>query len=448
LYSYIKKVILDEVTMPVMLVSGVPGIGKSLFSIYFMIHMMLDDEFPVKECFVEYEEGVYHKFALTNRHITTATDPTTQVKWTAELRLQIEQCVEINGSTDFVLSDIKNEVEPKWSGRWTCIFSSPNPKRYKQTMNAPHNYRFKMPTWSEQELLLVNDSIDDWYDRFVTFGGVPRFVLWDGKGSDPLEILQTAVESKGSTVIQYFFHHGFGNVDPEKSYMLMHINPPWLPEQDDWDYLGRAVHSFASDEIFQTLSRKYERDLLTQAISFFNAGVASQVYGGGSAGNLFEKVVLWLKPVAGQTITWRSLADGTELVMTLPAAEILPRHWKSSTNADGMLRPGCLYQPRISNLESGDCFGVVEHDGAYVLIVLQMTVSENHPIRANGLRDIALAYPLDVRNALSKKLLGFVIPMDGALRSIQPLHTRDGKIIERIPVEVQGFEQYVCQYKI
>ena len=51
-----------------------------------------------------------------------------------------------------------------------------------------------------------------------------------------------------------------------------------------------AVHSFASDEIFQTLSRKYEQDLLSQAImNYFNAGVASQVYGGASAGNLFEK---------------------------------------------------------------------------------------------------------------------------------------------------------------
>jgi hypothetical protein len=48
----------------------------------------------------------------------------------------------------------------------------------------------------------------------------------NGKGSDPLEKLQTAVESKGSTLIQYFFYHGFGNVDTEKSHMLIHINPP------------------------------------------------------------------------------------------------------------------------------------------------------------------------------------------------------------------------------
>jgi hypothetical protein len=90
----------------------------------------------------------------------------------------------------------------------------------------------------------------------------------------------------------------------------------------------------------------------------------------------------------------------------------------------------------------------VEHDDIYVLFVLQMTVSKKHLIKANGLRDIVLAYSLDVQNALNKKLLGFVIPMHGALDSVQPLHTRDGKVIERIPTEVEGFEQYVCEYKI
>lgn len=443
LYSRLKQVMLDNVSCPVMLISGVPGIGKSMFSIYFMIRMMIDEEFPVKECFLEIKEGVYHKCTLTESHLATDVTP---AKWTATLKMQIEQCFEIDGKTDLILSDIKSATEPKETGRWTCIFSSPNPGRYKQTMKAPHNYRFKMPTWSEQELLLVNDRIHDWYDRFVTFGGVPRFVLWDGQGTDPQELLDDALDSKGATVIDYFVNYRFGDVDSEKSYMLMHINPPWSHEQDDWDYLGKVVHSFASDVIFQTLSKKHERPLLASAADRFNAGVAKQSYGGGSAGNLFEKIVLWLKPIAETTITLTSLADGTELAITLPPVEILPFDWKSSAN--GALRPGCLYQPRIANLESGDCFGVVQHDGANVLLVLQMTVGDNHPVKANGLRDIVLAYPLDVRNDLRNKLLGFVIPLHGALNSTQPLHTQGGRAIERIPTEVQGFAQYVCRYTI
>ncbi len=74
---------------------------------------MLDDDFPVKQCLVEYEQGVYHKISLTNRHITTAADSTTQVKWTAALQLQIEPCFQINCDTDLILSDIKEDKEPK-----------------------------------------------------------------------------------------------------------------------------------------------------------------------------------------------------------------------------------------------------------------------------------------------------------------------------------------------
>lgn len=298
---------------------------------------------------------------------------------------------------------------------------------------------------------MANDQIDDGCDRFVSFGGVPRFVLWDGIGCNPLKELRSAMESsEGSTVIQYFFCDGFGKANSEKSCLLTHLNPPWLPERDDWDYLNGRVHSFASDEILRTLPRRYASDLLRQAKDVFNTGRASLVHEGGSANNLFEKVVLWLKPIAGQTITWKSLTDGTELVLPLPAAELLPRHWKANTNGDGGLYPGRLYQPRISTLESGDCdcFGVVEHDAAYVLLGLQMTVSETHPIIANGLKDIVRAYPLDVQSRLSKKLVGFVTPVNGCLLSMQPIHTRDGSVMEQLPTEVEGFEQYVCEYNL
>jgi hypothetical protein len=88
---------------------------------------------------------------------------------------------------------------------------------------------------------------------------------------------------------------------------------------------------------------------LSRAINILNAGVASEVYGGESTGNLFEKVVLWLKA-----------SDD------LACCQDTFRHWKSNTDTDGMLRPGCLYQLRISNLGT---------------IVLPMAVSEKHPIK-------------------------------------------------------------------
>lgn len=186
-------------------------------------------------------------------------------------------------------------------------------------------------------------------------------------------------------------------------------------------------------------------------VNLFNEGVASEVYGGGSAGNLFEKVVLWLKPIATKTITITSMVDGTETNITLPGSEILPRYWKAVGDRDGDLRHGVLYQPRIANPESGDCFCVVGREGDYVLVVLQMTVGRTHPIKVNGLRDIVLAYPMRIRNALVRKLLVFVTPVHSALNAQQPYHTKDGKVAQRFPVEVAGqigFTQYKCEYSM
>ncbi len=452
LYKIMKELMLQpEITCPVMLFSGVPGIGKSLFSIFCMVNIMLDDATPLKEFFVEYRQGVYHKFTLVEKQVNSMEDADSPIKWVANFAINIEHHLLPNSKTDLILSDISDIVEPALTGRWTCIFASPNPARYKQRMNAQHRYTFIMPTWSEQELMYVDGNKDNWYERFVRFGGVPRYVLWDGNGDDPGAILQDAIEAKGSTVVGYFFQHGFGNIDHEKSYMLVHINPAWLPDDNDWDYNSRRVHSFASDDIFKSLAKKHEHDLLSMPVSLFNAGVASEVYGGGSAGNLFEKVVLWLKPIAKKTITIKSLVDGTEMDVTLPDSEILPRYWKAVGDRDGNLRHGVLYQPRIANLESGDCFCVIGREGGYVVVVLQMTVGRNHPIKVNGLRDIVLAYPMQTRNALVGKVLVFVTPVHGALDAQQPYHTQDGKVAQRFPIEVggeNGFVQYKCEYAI
>ena len=55
LLKEMKKIILQPELQHVMLFSGVPGIGKSLFSIFCMIDIMLDAAIPLKEFFLEYQ---------------------------------------------------------------------------------------------------------------------------------------------------------------------------------------------------------------------------------------------------------------------------------------------------------------------------------------------------------------------------------------------------------
>ena len=71
-------------------------------------------------------------------------------------------------------------------------------------MKGPHSCTFTLPTWSQEELSLVDRNVESWYDRFVQCGGVPRTVFWDGTFADPMDYLFQAFEEKGATVAEYF----------------------------------------------------------------------------------------------------------------------------------------------------------------------------------------------------------------------------------------------------
>ena len=87
-----------------------------------------------------------------------------------------------------LLCDIVALEEPEWRGKYTFIFSSPNPLRYKEMMkNKPH-FKFTMPTWSEEELEAVNPNTESWSEEFDIHGGVPRLVFYsDLESSSPID---------------------------------------------------------------------------------------------------------------------------------------------------------------------------------------------------------------------------------------------------------------------
>jgi len=72
-------------------------------------------------------------------------------------------------------------------------------------------------------------------------------------------------------------------------------------------------------------------------------------------------------------------------------------------------------------LESGDAFGLIpsgDDNETYYLIVLQITVAENHPVKVHGLRQIIAAYSTEIQNKITRKFLIFVTPLHGKRNSI------------------------------
>jgi hypothetical protein len=305
-----------------------------------------------------------------------------------------------------------------------------------------------MPTWNEDELLCINQFASDWFNNFVTFGGVPRHVFWNGIDNDPRKLLSHALDTKGGHLARNFFTFGLGDVDPDMSFMLVHINPRENYNSHTWSYIGEPVYSFASDEIFVMIEKKYESALLAQALQIFNAGVASDTYGSVSAGHLFEKVCLYSAPLAEKSIHV-TFFDKTipSCCYNLPAIEVLPDNWKSSAT----LKDNLLYRPRISNLESGDAFAVIRdevHPELWVLIVLQITVGKSHPVKSNGLVRIFNSFLPEIRTKIASKILVFVTPNHGQLNSEQPLVTIAGEENKQPPLIARDFQQCFYRYSL
>ena len=72
-----------------------------------------------------------------------------------------------------VFCDIEAAQVPYSYAKSLLIFSSPDPSRYKSKFKTQYKYTYTLPTWSEEELCIINPNIDEWYDRPKS-GGVFR----------------------------------------------------------------------------------------------------------------------------------------------------------------------------------------------------------------------------------------------------------------------------------
>ena len=417
----------------VTLFTGVPGIGKSMFLLYFLYRFLNDDRFEDKRFALEIgARGKYFVFYPSNVP--------------GEFRV-LEQT---SLPTDILLlCDLSTKEEPGSRAKWTFIFSSPDPSLYKEIMKNQPKFKYRLPTWSEGELSILDSDKASWIDRFDIFGGVPRHLFFKeeyGKKDSSMLELEEALENKGGALAESFFKFGYGTVDNLINYMLVHVNPP-VRDNGIIDYAGKREFSFASDFIFRKLVEKYNSQLLAQAIGIFNSGSASYTFGAGSAGHLFEKICLWLEPLTGKQIEATMLDKSglnNSVNLTIPSfSQILPHDWK----VKGGLSAGQHYLPHVSNLESADCFYAAcnnEALGTYTLVNVQITVSENHPVKANGLVEIYEAYSCNI----TEVVVLFLVPVHCNLNCVQKLKTKEDSDLKRIPKILSELKQYVYRYRI
>ena len=246
-----------------MLFTGVPGIGKSMFSLYLLIRLLLDDSCPRNGILFEYERGKYNKVTLIEKPEQDLDSISQSTTFKFKLQLEeIDNTRQIDETTSLILSDIAAKSEPGARCRCNCIFSSPNPDRYKEIMKVSPKYTYTMPTWSYEELRLVDGNVDNWMDHYLQAGGVPRTVFAN-KNDYTAKTVQRAIYEEGWTVMKNLLRNELCDY-VDTNFALIHINPPFNADKGDYDYRHCRVFSFASKYVLMALDQKYHDSFVSK----------------------------------------------------------------------------------------------------------------------------------------------------------------------------------------
>jgi hypothetical protein len=142
------------------IITGTPGIGKSLFLIYLLWNLVKEGKrvLFIYRPFTIYNDGKGGVFQFAIRNDTL---------W----------CLfDCKGKNEAHLDEFPYEL---------CTFilsTSPRRKMVNDFKKPPRPQVFYMPLWTETELVTIAPCFPaaiDWHNRFTILGGIPRHVLED-----------------------------------------------------------------------------------------------------------------------------------------------------------------------------------------------------------------------------------------------------------------------------
>ena len=221
------------------LITGTPGIGKSLFTLYFIKRYLDENNYSAPFGFQRKREKA--------DIVTSKGDLYRGVP---------EEIYASEKNLPFFCDGIdKFEPNGPYVPSLMIVTSSPDDARFKEYVKSNFVVTLTMPVWSREELDEMYDAfemeamhdkvIDIKYRNIVmrqslydVYGGVLRSI----QSQDGTKMM-TALDKKGSIVASNFFKAGEmpgTGSDIENSYTLVHLVPP-KNEDDSYDYLHNIV---------------------------------------------------------------------------------------------------------------------------------------------------------------------------------------------------------------
>ena len=346
------------------IITGTPGIGKSLFMIYLLWKLVKEGK---RVLFIYHPDTIYYDGKGGVYELESPPSVVNHEFWKSDL---------------WCLFDAKGKKDEHLSalpyGRCNFILStSPRREMINDFKKPPVPNYFYMPLWTEEELDTIAPKFPnskEWHDRFKILGGIPRFVL-EHTGTPPKLILEGAC--KECTLDDCIKIIGLNSTITEKLkviHSLVHItsiSPFTVPSvryasQTALDIIVRNKMTDAKRKIRELLESS-EGNPLTAAL----------------CGYIFEPYVLELLEKEGK-FKCRQLVHGNKKIKTEETDLTIPPSAKIVVDrVDSNQTGNQLYVPKTKNYTAIDAW--IPGIGAF-----QMTVGRTRDIKGGAVNDLAL----------------------------------------------------------
>jgi hypothetical protein len=392
-----------------LIILGNPGIGKTYFGYFLLLHLARSGATVIYETCLE--RGLMYLLSPNG------------VK---EGSLQ-EFRPYLRSPTTFYIVD---GMEPLHVDAKTILLTSLCKDIWHRFSKTSCALRY-MPVWSREELhscrsLLFPSLQEELVENlYLKWGGIARYVLKYARDPDQQALLNEALDiSNIDSVVESF---GGSGQKADASSRLIH--------RSVIDGFHGGPYQFASAYVVdQIYNRVYAKDR-NHLIRFLSA---SQGIGntGQLRGVLFEKYAHTVIAKGG-SFKIRDLNTNEESTLHLPIG--LSTSFFSNNPQVQDLATNCYFRPISETFESVDSF--IKPN-----LLFQMTGAKNHPCKQTGLRDV-----LTILGNPSKPQLYFVVPPDRfASFKYQSYQGTDGKVLKQkgIVANVKKLSQFVLTFDL
>ena len=347
-------------------ITGTPGIGKSLFLVYLLWKLVKEGK---RVLFIYHPFNIYY-------------DGKGGVFDFASGHLPLDNNHSFWNDTLWCLFDakFKNEVHLGDFPVELCTFilsTSPRREMVNDFKKPPEPEVFYMPTWTESELEAIEPffpNASEWRYRFGILGGIPRHVL-EVTTQPPTEMLEAAcTECSLDDCIKKI---GINSSITEKSkvvHLLVHVTstPPYT----------KSSVCYASQTALKIIVR-HKADEAKRRMSDLFASCQGNPLIAALCGYTFEPNAIALLEKGG-TFKCRELVRGNKKIKRDETTLTIPSSMKTVVDkVEPHQTRNQLHVPKTAKYTAIDAW--IPGIGAF-----QMTVGKNHDIKAGARGDLAL----------------------------------------------------------